>query len=61
MWHPMTHYGWSYPRQSAMTEEQISQREQLREAILDARMLAKEEEIQPPSRVIRLLVGVNGK
>lgn len=60
MWHVMMHYGWSYPKQSPMTQAEIMEQDQLRHAILEARMLAKEED-QVPSRLIRLLVGVNGK
>ena len=44
-----------------MTEVEITEREKLRSRILEARALAKEEEIQHPIRVTRLLVGMNGK
>ncbi|GJE86211.1 S-adenosyl-L-methionine-dependent methyltransferase [Phanerochaete sordida] len=57
LWHPMMQYGWTYPRQDPMTETEMADQEQLRRSILEARMLAKEEEIQPTLRVIRLLVG----
>ena len=59
LWHPMVHYGWIYPRQSTMTESEIVEQERMRRAILDARLLAKEEDIQPQLRVIRTLIGIN--
>lgn len=61
MWHPMVHYGWTYPRYGVMTEGEIAGREMLRKEILEARALAKDEEIQHSIRVTRLLVGMNGK
>ncbi len=61
MWHPMVHYGWEYPRHNVMSEMEIAEREKLRARILEARELAKDEEIQHPIRVTRLLVGMNGK
>ena len=61
LWHPMVHYGWTYPRQNPMTEAEAAEQERLRKAILAARALAREEEIQPPIRVIRTLVGINEK
>ncbi|KAI0095133.1 hypothetical protein BDY19DRAFT_67609 [Irpex rosettiformis] len=61
MWHPMVHYGWTYPKFEVMTETEIAGREKLRREILEARTLAKDEEIQHPIRVTRLLVGMNGK
>lgn len=60
MWHVMMHYGWSYPKQNPMTQAEIMEQDQLRQAILNARALARDEE-QPPIRQIRLLVGMNGK
>ncbi|KAI0803293.1 hypothetical protein BC629DRAFT_118044 [Irpex lacteus] len=48
MWHPMVHYGWEYPRHNVMTEMEIAERERLRARILEARELAKDEEIQHP-------------
>ena len=40
-----------------MTETELADHEQLRRTIMEARMFAKDEEIQPNLRVIRLLVG----
>lgn len=60
LWHPMMQYGWTYPRQDPMTETELADQEQLRIAIMEARAYAKEEEIQPTLRVIRLLVGTKG-
>ena len=57
LWHPMVQYGWTYPRQDPMTETELADQEQLRRSILEARTLAREDEIQPTLRVIRLLVG----
>jgi hypothetical protein len=57
LWHPMMQYGWTYPHQDPMTETELADQEQLRKAILEARMFAKDEEIQPNLRIIRLLVG----
>ena len=65
MWHPLVHYGWTYPRQNAMTESEILEREELRRSILAARALAFEEhdenEPRKPMRQIRLMVGVKAK
>ena len=58
MWHPMTQYGWTYPRRNAMTKAELLDEERLRRDILVARQFAKDEEIQPPMRAIRLMVGV---
>lgn len=58
LWHPMTQYGWSYPRRDPMTKAELLDEDRLRQAILEARRCAKEEEIQPTMRAIRLLVGV---
>lgn len=57
LWHPMMHYGWPYPVQDPMTDIEMADQEQLRKSILEARQLAKEEDIQPMLRVVRLLVG----
>lgn len=57
LWHPMVQYGWTYPRQDPMTETELADQEQLRRSILEARTFAREDEIQPTLRVIRLLVG----
>lgn len=40
-----------------MTDIEMADQEQLRKSILEARQLAKEEDIQPMLRVVRLLVG----
>jgi hypothetical protein len=57
----MMHYGWAYPRQSAMTDAEIAEREELRETILAARELADDGRPPSPLRVIRLMVGMNCK
>lgn len=60
MRHIMMHYGWPYPRENSMTQAEILDQVQLRQIILEARALAKKED-QAPIRMVRLLVGVNGK
>ncbi|PSS29664.1 hypothetical protein PHLCEN_2v2812 [Hermanssonia centrifuga] len=60
LWYPMTHYGWSYPRQDPLTKAELADEDRLRQAILEARNYAKEEEIQPGLRSIRLLIGMKG-
>ncbi|KAI0095232.1 hypothetical protein BDY19DRAFT_916882 [Irpex rosettiformis] len=65
MWHPLVHYGWTYPRHGAMTESEILEREEIRRTILAARALAHaerdENEPRKPMRQIRLMVGVKPK
>ncbi len=60
LWYPMTHYGWSYPRQDPLTKAELADEDRLRQAILEARNHAREEEIQPGLRSIRLLIGMKG-
>lgn len=43
-----------------MTQAELHQEEELRQAILEARKNAKEEDFSTPSRSIRLLIGVKG-
>lgn len=57
LWYPAVQYGWAYPRQDPMTESEVADLEDLRRSILEARSLAKEGDVQPHMRSVRLLVG----
>ncbi|KIP11772.1 hypothetical protein PHLGIDRAFT_99241 [Phlebiopsis gigantea 11061_1 CR5-6] len=58
LWHPMMEYGWTYPRQDALSESELADQHELRASIMQARMFAKDNEIQPTLRAVRLLVGI---
>ena len=60
LWNSLVKSGWPYPRRGQMTEIELHQEEDLRQAILEARKNAKEEDFSTPSRSIRLLIGVKG-
>ena len=54
----MMEYGWTYPRQDALSDNELAEQHELRASIMQARMFAKDDEIQPTLRAIRLLVGI---
>lgn len=54
----MMEYGWTYPRQDALSESELADQHELRASIMQARMFAKDNEIQPTLRAVRLLVGI---
>ena len=58
LWYPMKQYGWSTPRRNPMSRAELLDEERMRHAIVEARHYAKEDEIQPTMRAMRLLVGI---
>ena len=57
LWHSLVKAGWQFPRREPLTNLELDEEEKLREAILEARKHAKEEEFSTPTRSVRLLVG----
>lgn len=58
LWHSLVKAGWYYPRREPLTTFELDEEEKLRQAILEARKNAKEEDFTTPTRSIRLLLGV---
>ncbi|KAI0340197.1 hypothetical protein BDW22DRAFT_1360728 [Trametopsis cervina] len=60
-WHSLIKVGWSFPVQNPLTPSEKWQEDMLRQAILEARKDATEEEFNTPTRSIRMLIGVKGQ
>ena len=58
LWHSLVKAGWPMPQREPLTILEVDEEERLRQAVLDARKGAKEEEFSTPTRSFRLLLGV---
>lgn len=58
LWHSLVKAGWPYPRRELLSPIEFAEEEKLRQAILEARRNATEQEFAIPTRSIRLLLGV---
>ncbi|KAI0702334.1 hypothetical protein BC835DRAFT_1263900 [Cytidiella melzeri] len=57
-WHSLLRRGWGLPAQTPLSGAEIGAEDKLRQAILEARKNATEEEFHTPVRTLRLLIGV---
>jgi hypothetical protein len=57
-WYSWTKLGWQLPAQGPLTRAEIIEEDRLRQAMLDARKFAREEDTQTPCRSIRVIVGI---
>ncbi|TFK99684.1 hypothetical protein BDV98DRAFT_570686 [Pterulicium gracile] len=57
LWVSLTGMGWSLPPRDPLTRAELIEEERLRENMLEARQFARPADIQPPCRVMRMLVG----
>ena len=58
LWYSLVKAGWHFPRREPLTALELEEEEKLRQAILEARKNAKEEEFATPTRSVRLLIGI---
>ena len=57
-WHSLLRCGWKLPTQRPLSALEREEENKLRQAILEARKQATEEEFNTPIRSFRLLMGV---
>jgi hypothetical protein len=58
LWHSLIRLGWALPPQGPLTRAEVIEGERLRQAMLDARKFALEDDMQTPCRSIRMMVGI---
>ena len=56
-WHSLAKSGWEIPPKDRLTPRELAEERHLRRLILDSRKLARSEDFDPPSRIVRLLIG----
>lgn len=52
--------GWELPPHGPMSRPEAIEDERLRQAMLDAQKLVTEEDLEPPLRTFRIIVGIKG-
>ena len=57
-WHALLRCGWELPKHTPLSGAELGEEDKLRQAILEARKDATEEEFNTPVRSIRLLIGM---
>lgn len=58
LWHSVAKAGWVLPRKDRLTPRELAEEQELRRLVLEWRKLAKAQDFDIPSRVVRLLIGV---
>lgn len=59
-WRTLVKMGWDLPPHGPMSRPEVVEEERLRQAMLDAQKLATEEDLEPPLRTFRIIVGIKG-
>lgn len=58
LWYSLTKLGWEIPPQGPLSRAEVVEEERLRQAMLDARNSASDEDMETPCRSIRVIAGV---
>ncbi|KAF9245796.1 hypothetical protein BU15DRAFT_85484 [Melanogaster broomeanus] len=57
LWCSLRELGWPVPPREPLSKAELVKEEQLQQAMLEARRLASDDDIQPPSRSVRMFLG----
>ncbi|KIJ66297.1 hypothetical protein HYDPIDRAFT_86952 [Hydnomerulius pinastri MD-312] len=60
LWCSLSELGWAVPPREPLSKAELVEEERLYQAMLEARRFASEEDLQTPSRSVRIFVGYKG-